>query len=131
MRNGRIGPQYDVEVHPDGRVIYTGMGCVGERGTRTKTISKGAAGRLFAMVAHSGFWTWAEEYGQRSAGDMDGILLTVVEGRRAKTIDDYPSCEDFPGATRPSGLCDLEHAVLLAVDVTKWTYDPGWCDLSQ
>jgi hypothetical protein len=117
-------PDYTVEVHPDGTVLYEGRQFVRVRGKVRGTMAKPVADALFAQAACAGSSGWKADYTFPITDNPTANVTVDLGTGKTIVVRDYPPCHGGqPGDpdTTPAALCQLEQAIDTSANTSVWT----------
>jgi hypothetical protein len=110
-------PIYTVNVHGDGRVVFT-AGSIGVLlpGTHEDRIAPEAVAALLERFLKAGFFKLRSSYLAPESSDLPRYVLTVDTGQRHKSVADQMGA----GAGMPKVVTELERAVDEAAGTARW-----------
>lgn len=108
-------PDYRVEVHGDGTVVYDGRNFVDMKGRQTAHISAANVQRLVEAFRRADFFTLRDEY-SGSVTDLPTHRISIAFDGRSKTITDYAGRM----AGMPEAVSKLEMLVDEIAGTQQW-----------
>lgn len=109
-------PVYSLTLSGNGTVIYDGQMFVKDTGVRDGTINASVFSNLTDQFDTAGFYQMKDAYTAYDITDMPTATLTIRKMNLTKQIVHY-----YGDLSAPKILTQLEDAVDLAVNVTRWT----------
>jgi hypothetical protein len=101
-------PDYRVEVHADGTVLFAGRAYVRAKGAARWKIPQADAERLFAIAACAGASSWKSRYTFPITDNPTAVVtVDLTPGATPIEVTDYPPCHH----DTPAALCELEEAI--------------------
>jgi hypothetical protein len=96
---------YHIEIHRDGKAVFTGEQYVKAEGVRELQLRPEDVALLDTVVQRVGFWSLKDSYQDEKDGcatvftDMASLSIQVVSGGKSKAVTLYQGCD---GKTIPS-----------------------------
>jgi len=113
-------PDYRVEVHGDGTVVYEGRNFVQVKGRQTKQIPQAEVRKLLAAFEAAGFFKLRDEY-TASVTDMPTHRMSLAFDGRNKTVTDYAGRM----AEMPDSVSKLEELIDVTAGTSEWIGNGG------
>jgi hypothetical protein len=112
-------PDYSVEIHGDGAVVFTGRRFVAHTGVYRAHISRASVRALFAKFREADYFSLPDSY-RAGATDLPTYTTSIAFDGHEKHVRDYGG--NIVGM--PYALGELERAVDEAADTDRWVKAP-------
>jgi uncharacterized protein DUF6438 len=113
-------PDYKVEIHGDGTVIYDGRNFVAVQGRRESRIPIYKVRGLFEQFSLAGYFSLKDGY-HSSATDLPTYVTSISFDDKTKSVRDYLGT----AVGMPRAVVDLEDAIDRTADTQQWIRGPA------
>lgn len=108
-------PAYQVEIHGDGSVVYTGSYHVAVKGRQSDRISPQAVSQIFTEFQKADFFSLRDKYVMPVTDNPTYVISISFDGK-TKSVTDYVGAE----IGMPQCVTDLEDAIDRTAHTGKW-----------
>ncbi len=121
-------PVYELNIKPDGKVIFEGIQDTKVKGKTESNLSKEKTNQLISEIENAGFFLLKDFYDKGSgncptiATDNPTVTLSIKFNEKGKVITHYLGCIEEPLKMEifPQKLYNLENKIDQIVETKRW-----------